>query len=450
MPAVERPAPTDILSAGHRLVAALDGPWPLAPAGLEARRRDLLALVRGRLIPLAEGVGGPLVAVIAGSTGVGKSSLLNGLAGRLVSETSVLRPTTSRPVVWAHPDHAPTFRSRSFGGVAPLVVVDDRRELERLVVVDAPDFDSGVAGHREAADALLASADVVVFVSSPARFGDLAPWNRVLAGLSRGVPMLHVLNRADGASVAAVRATVPVRVAERGLPMDPDEVIPVAEQPLDPVTLGPPPSAVRHILSLLVEIAEEDVELARHQALEGLRAHVAGAGREVVGAAVELAARCDEALEALAAIEDGPVARPLPDAAAARLRAPTLARRLRSAAGGVPEAILRSVEDRFRVEVASSAAMVAATWRAHVPDDTPGVDGIPDPGEVARTVWATWADGAAARGATASDLVEGPGWAELVRAARTRLVAPHRSAVAASAPDASAMREAINLLAGRR
>ena len=63
--------------------------------------------------------GDAYVLALVGGTGVGKSSLLNALAGTSVSRASVRRPTTSHPIAWipATADIAavsPVSRARSF------------------------------------------------------------------------------------------------------------------------------------------------------------------------------------------------------------------------------------------------------------------------------------------------------------------------------------------------
>ncbi|UCG40018.1 MAG: GTPase domain-containing protein [Acidimicrobiia bacterium] len=446
MRAVEGSAPTDILRAAHRLDAVLGDPWPLAPPELEDRRARLAQLVRTRLIPLAEGVDGPILAVLAGSTGVGKSTLLNGLAGRMVSDASALRPTTTRPVAWCHPTHVGRLGARSFGGVVPVVVPDDRPELANLVVVDAPDFDSAAPGHKEVADALLAAADVVVFVSSPARFGDLEGWRRVLEGLGREVPMLHVLNRTDGAGVAAVRGTIPVRAASRSLLLDADEVIPVAEQELDPETLGPPHAAVHHILSLLVEIADEDAELARVHAMSGLSRDVAQRAKRIAEDLVGALPMVAAASAGVEGVVDRAVEPALPDAAFTTLRVPAMPLRRRRS-GFVSEPMLHVVEDRLRVEVASAAAAMRAAWRTSLPPGLPGVSGLPDPDAVVRETWAAWVSRS-----TESPYEEGgeelldAGWEEAVRNARRRLAAPYLDAAARSTPDLREITDAARVL----
>src|ERR671910_3064134 len=74
-------------------------PGDLGPA----RRRRLAWHLDDYLLPRVRDLEAPLVCVLLGSTGAGKSSLLNGLAGAAVSPSGVVRPTTMRPVVLLAP-----------------------------------------------------------------------------------------------------------------------------------------------------------------------------------------------------------------------------------------------------------------------------------------------------------------------------------------------------------
>ncbi len=66
----------------------LDGPATSA--------REVVAAARRRIgFP-----GDVYVLALAGGTGVGKSSVLNALAGRTVSAVRAVRPTTDEPVAW--------------------------------------------------------------------------------------------------------------------------------------------------------------------------------------------------------------------------------------------------------------------------------------------------------------------------------------------------------------
>ena len=138
------------------------------------------------------------VVALAGSTGSGKSSLLNALAGTVIAEVGVRRPTTSHPVaaVWG-PD-----------GAAPLldwIGVEDRQHLDGaagmptgLVVLDLPDHDSVVAEHRLRAERLLERVDLYVWVVDPQKYADAALHERYLRPLAaHAAVVVLVLNQVD-------------------------------------------------------------------------------------------------------------------------------------------------------------------------------------------------------------------------------------------------------------
>ncbi|MGW0899238.1 dynamin family protein, partial [Streptomyces goshikiensis] len=100
-----RPQLLDALSALRDRVASVRLPLPL-PGAPRARqtRAELLAQLDDYLVPRLKAPEAPLLAVVGGSTGAGKSTLVNSLVGRQVSEAGVLRPTTRTPVLVCHPD----------------------------------------------------------------------------------------------------------------------------------------------------------------------------------------------------------------------------------------------------------------------------------------------------------------------------------------------------------
>ncbi|MEU1281174.1 GTPase domain-containing protein [Streptomyces sp. NPDC005805] len=100
-----RPQLIDALSALRDRVAAVRLPLPLLGASRARQTRtELLAQLDDYLVPRLKEPEAPLLAVIGGSTGAGKSTLVNSLVGRRVSEAGVLRPTTRTPVLVCHPD----------------------------------------------------------------------------------------------------------------------------------------------------------------------------------------------------------------------------------------------------------------------------------------------------------------------------------------------------------
>jgi len=85
---------------------------------------------------------GAYVLALAGGTGVGKSTLLNAIAGGQVSTAGARRPTTSEAIAWV-----PSARRRELAGLLQWLGVHEVREhaggaLGNLAVLDLPDFDS--------------------------------------------------------------------------------------------------------------------------------------------------------------------------------------------------------------------------------------------------------------------------------------------------------------------
>ena len=86
----------------------------------------------------------------------------------------------------------------------------DGAELDGLVLLDLPDFDSVERGHRLEVDRLVELVDLVVWVVDPQKYADAAWHDGYLRPLSRhGEAMAVVLNQADlldGAALAACLA----------------------------------------------------------------------------------------------------------------------------------------------------------------------------------------------------------------------------------------------------
>jgi hypothetical protein len=182
---------------------------PLDLAGAQAQRTaraELVAQLEDYVIPRMMTIDAPLLAVVGGSTGAGKSTLVNSLVGSRVTTPGLLRPTTRSPVLVHHPGDAQWFgQDRLLPELRRVEhATDDPKSLQLvaseavpqgLAILDAPDVDSVVEQNRLLAAQLLASADLWIFVTSAARYADQVPWEFLKAAAERSTAVAVVLDR---------------------------------------------------------------------------------------------------------------------------------------------------------------------------------------------------------------------------------------------------------------
>jgi energy-coupling factor transporter ATP-binding protein EcfA2 len=180
---------------------ALPGPGPLGEDAATVRDR-LVSVIRSYLIPRVDNPGGPLLVVVAGPTGSGKSTLVNTLAGLDLSPTGPLRPTTTVPLVLTRAGRHEA--GMTVAGVECEVRVGAAPILDQMSLIDTPDLDSTSADHRLIAEQLIDHADIVIFVTSALRYADDVPWEVLRRALSRGTTVIPVLNRVGAESAVAM------------------------------------------------------------------------------------------------------------------------------------------------------------------------------------------------------------------------------------------------------
>ncbi|MEU9716088.1 dynamin family protein [Streptomyces sp. NPDC047976] len=315
-----RPQLLDALSALRDRVASVRLPLPL-PGAPRARqtRAELLAQLDDYLVPRLKAPEAPLLAVVGGSTGAGKSTLVNSLVGRQVSEAGVLRPTTRTPVLVCHPDDHHWFagmrilpdlmrvwapqqdeelvpssrknplRAAGHPGATSELRIETVSTLPRgLAVLDAPDIDSLVVENRTLAAELICAADVWVMVTTASRYADAVPWHLLRTAKQYNATLITVLDRVPHQVLAEVSRQYGALLTRAGLGDVPRFTVPELPESAGGGGLLPA-SAVAPLLAWLTHHVHDPA--ARQYAV----------GRTALGALDSLKRRMPELASAVAA-----------------------------------------------------------------------------------------------------------------------------------------------------
>ncbi|MBE7325157.1 ABC transporter [Nocardioides sp. Y6] len=275
---------------------------PLETPGVAEHRQaraDMVSQLEDYVIPRLMTIEAPMLAVVGGSTGAGKSTLVNSLVGHRVTEPGVLRPTTRSPVLVHHPEDGHWFGqdrllpdlervSTPTHDPEALQLVPSEAVPQGLAVLDAPDIDSVEERNRTLAAQLLAAADLWLFVTSAARYADQVPWDFLREAADRSAAVAIVLDRTPDEALETVATHLARMLAARGLKDSPLFTVP--ERTLPPTGLLPPDAVaeIREWLESLAADAEARAGVVR-QTLEGAIRTVARRTHQVADAAAEQA-----------------------------------------------------------------------------------------------------------------------------------------------------------------
>ncbi len=319
-------APTTMVTALIQLREALSTvALPLdvpKAADHRALRTEMVEQIEDYVLPRLIAIDAPLLTVVGGSTGAGKSTLVNSVVGSRVTEPGVLRPTTRSPVLVHNPADADWFHearilpnlARTTGpgdgpGALQLVAADSIPA--GLAILDAPDIDSVEEQNRTLAAELLAAADLWLFVTSAARYADQVPWDFLKAAAERSTAVAIVLDRTPPDAIEEVSGHLARMLMSRGLRDSP--LFTVAEGEVDDEGMLPE-SSVQEIRGWLHTLAADSdaraavVKQTLDGAIRSLSRHVhdvAEGATDQAAAANRLRADADRAYdEAVAKIAD--------------------------------------------------------------------------------------------------------------------------------------------------
>ena len=264
------PLPLDVEAGetpGTPYTVAHDG---TAEHGTATARTILAAMARqldDYILPRSASVDNPLTIVVGGSTGAGKSTLVNTLLGEPLTQSGAIRPTTRHPVLLHRAEDEaalsperflPTLpRTRTSGmnagsqalpGLDPkiaraLIPITTSALPQGIALIDAPDIDSVSEENRTLAKELLSAADLWLFVTTANRYADAVPWELLHEAAARSIAIAVVLNRVPEGDEEAIENDLRRMLDEAGIHAV--LIHTVTEQPRDesgmlaPVSLAP-------------------------------------------------------------------------------------------------------------------------------------------------------------------------------------------------------------------
>ncbi len=177
---------------------------------VSAERSKLLSQIDDYLLPRVRQSAAPILVALVGSTGAGKSTLVNSIVGTQVSLTGVRRPTTNSPVLACHPDDIGWFAENMFLPTLPrvrqeglarpgrdglLVLAASEGMTKGVALLDTPDIDSVVRAHYDFAYQFLDASDLWLFMTSASRYADAPVWEILQHARERGAALGVVLSR---------------------------------------------------------------------------------------------------------------------------------------------------------------------------------------------------------------------------------------------------------------
>jgi energy-coupling factor transporter ATP-binding protein EcfA2 len=195
----------------HKRIAAIPLVYDIPGTDeITAERAKLLSQIDDYLLPRVRQSAAPLLVALVGSTGAGKSTLVNSVVGTQVSQTGVRRPTTNSPVLACHPDDMHWFAENMFLPTLPrvrqeglarpgrdglLVLAASEGMTKGIALLDTPDIDSVVRAHYDFAYQFLDASDLWLFMTSASRYADAPVWELLQHARERGAALGVVLSR---------------------------------------------------------------------------------------------------------------------------------------------------------------------------------------------------------------------------------------------------------------
>ena len=289
-----------VRSARHTVAAV---GLPLENAGVEEDRALVgrtVTQLDDYVLPRLASLDAPLTVVVGGSTGAGKSTLVNTLLGEPITRSGAIRPTTRQPVLIHRAEdvealtparmlpHLERIEARGRGDL----VGADHAENDQIftvatdsipagiALIDAPDIDSVSEDNRRLAKQLLSAADLWLFVTTANRYADAVPWELLKEAAARDITIAVILNRVPEGSEDEIEDDLRRMLTEAGI--DPAFLLTVTEQERDNNGMLPA-VALAPLTFWLRQLGSDSAERSRiaAQTLEGAVRSVATRMHEI-------------------------------------------------------------------------------------------------------------------------------------------------------------------------
>lgn len=258
--------------------------FDLSAGATEELRRE-----RDRVARLLRGVGtraaapdAPLLVVVGGGSGAGKSTTVNSLVGRRVTAAGVVRPTTRTATLICHPEDEAVFASdrvlpglvrvdatkaAQVAGERTLLLATSEALPVGIAVLDTPDIDSVAHANRWLAERALDAADAWVWLATARTYADEVGMTYLRRAARRQALVSVAITQIPSDQGEELVADAARLLAAEGVDVERLFAIPHASVVDDRLPAG----AVRELEDWLATLAPLDRRRAvREQALDGL------------------------------------------------------------------------------------------------------------------------------------------------------------------------------------